>query len=188
MVRSIVAFGFLSLFAMLAVVLIGAASHPWSISWGESPALTGAWSGELRTATGRTWSVLIEIEPPGRGCGNCPDISATARVCVDKREIHEYKAWGDGNWRGSRFELTTTPAGNLNYELQLGSLEGEWNADILNIRATLRAGHDKSTIRVEKDEAGKETTTILGAHPDTRAPVAFTLRKGTERAFLLACR
>jgi hypothetical protein len=122
--------------------------------------------------------VFMMIERSSYGCDNCPDITGTAQSCDGRGGLQKYEIWGDPeNWRGTRFQVKTRKVEDRPLELRLGDITGEWDKDILLLTTTLRSDTYNYSMRTERDEVGKETMTMVGAHPDTVAPVTFTLNQ-----------
>jgi hypothetical protein len=174
----------------MRLVLLPAVLEPWSLSLTGGSTLVGEWYGEMTTPTGRKRVVKIGIGTGPGSCRGCTDIAGSARVCDNSGNINEFEVWGDtDNWSGSKFHLSLRPKDNRRYELELGRVEGEWHDDALRLTTKLLSGLNASTsvISRERDETGKERTTIIGAHPDTLSPVTWTLRKGSDQDFSAAC-
>jgi len=186
--HSIAIFVSIALVGFGLLMLLEAVLTPWARSLTGGPILVGEWYGEMQTPTGRKQVVHITIESPGYGCNNCPDITGTAQSCDGQGSLQKYEIWGDPeNWRGTKFQMKTRKMTEQPLELRLGELEGEWNGDTVRLTTTLRSDTYNYSISTQRDETGKEITRMVGAHPDTLSPVAFTLRRGGEQDFLAVC-
>jgi hypothetical protein len=175
--------------AMVLIVLIDTAINPWARSLTGGPTLTGEWFGRMTTPTGAKHLVWIEIyhEVPGSDCTNCPSILGSAGTCRANEKIHHYEVWGGvENWSGTQFHLKMRETEES--EVHLNYLEGKWNGDQVNATTTLVAPDTPTTIGSERNEAGEEITTVIGGHPDTRAPITFSLGRGTLGDFEALCK
>jgi hypothetical protein len=141
--------------------------------------LTGNWYGELRTATG-AMPVYLEIrgKMPTGGCVSCPRINGRARFCESGAAVPEYGLSGDvDNWRGTRFHVTFTRLSEGGTGTGPGALRGEWQGD--EIRAT--------GVLVATSPVASASTTRDTERP-SEPRLEYTLRRGSEDAFLAACR
>ncbi len=92
--------------------------------------------------------------------------------------VRHYEVWGGvENRSGTQFYLKMSETEES--EVHLLYVEGKWSGDQVNLTTTLVAPGIPTTTRLERNEAGEDTTTVIGGHPDTRAPIAFSLRRGT---------
>jgi hypothetical protein len=160
-------------------------SDPWSVSLVGEPALVGTWWGEMRTPTGRPWAVQLEMTATSvdNDFGEDVYMGGTAQVCDGANDKRGFELSGDAdNWRGTRFHLSARQIVERQGELVFGRLDGEWAGDdmklvgsLIRLGAPAGAGIDKAGNRTVSDD------------PDTLAPVAFKLTRGTEADFLAAC-
>jgi hypothetical protein len=58
----------------------------------------------------------------------------------------------------------------------------------VSLTTTLVAPGIPTTTRWERSEAGEETTTVIDGHPDTCAPITFSLGRGTLGKFEARCK
>jgi len=175
--------------AALAVIvpfwLLEALFNPWAVSLTGAPTLTGEWQGQMTTASGRTYQVDLSIErdiPTGE-CANCPKIKGEVRTCETGGECRTYRMWGNvDNWRGTRFLLKTLDESEHSGKLTLGYLNGRWSgADTLDLTTELRVTGQSVTMQFERDDAGRETTRVVGGDPDTHHPVTWTMTRARAR-------
>lgn len=154
---------------------------PWARSFGLWPTLTGTWHGELR-ADGRVAAVYFELRGgmPSRQCVSCPRIRGRAKVCAAGAAIREYDISGDvDSWRGTQFHVALSRVSADETGTGPGSLRGEWTRD--EIRAT---GDLVSHGPVASATATRDTPRSLEPEPS----VEYRLRRGSEDAFVAACR
>lgn len=187
-IRPIAVFAGVAFIGFGLLMLLEAALTPWARSLTGDPVLVGEWYGEMQTPTGGRQVVHVTIESPSYGCDNCPDITGTAQSCDGQGDLQKYEIWGDPeNWRGTKFQVKTRKVEDRPLALRLGDITGEWDENTLLLTTTLRSDTYNYSIRTERDETGKETTTMVGAHPNTLSPVTFTLGRGGEQDFLAVC-
>jgi hypothetical protein len=170
-------------------VAIEAVLSPWARSLTGGPTLTGEWLGEMTTPTGRIELVWVAIEHavPSDSCFGCPTIEGRVATCDAPGAIHAYEMWGGvDSWDGTAFHLKTREMEES--PVRLLFLEGRWSGDEIELTTTLVAPGVPQTMRVEKTATGGETTTVVDGHPDTRAPVEFSLKRGSEDEFKARCR
>jgi hypothetical protein len=171
-----------------ALIVLQAAFYPWARSLTGAPTLTGSWLGELTTPTGMKQLVWFRIRPPYRACANCPKITGEASTCDGRGPVLGYRFSGNAaDWRGTQFTLKLTELEDGAAALRLTFLDGSWSGDRLDLTTTLIAPGQPTTMRVEWDALGRETTTVLNAHPDTRAPITFAMHRAEEAEFDAAC-
>ena len=89
------------------------------------------------------------------------------------------------DWSGTQFYLKMRETEES--EVRLLYLEGKWSGDQVNLKTTLVAPGIPTTTRWERNETGEETTAVIGGHPDTRAPIMFSLARGTFGDFEARC-
>jgi hypothetical protein len=167
--------------------LIEAAFTPWARSLSGGPTLTGEWLGEMTTPTGAKQLVWIELDHsvPSSPCFGCSSIDGQAVTC-SAAKAHRYEVLGSTEtWDGSLFHLKTSETEES--EVHLLYLEGKWDRDEISLTTTLVAPNIPQTTRWEKNEAGEETMTVIDGHPDTRAPVTFSMSRGTLHDFEARC-
>jgi hypothetical protein len=179
--------------ALVVVIYLGleALFSPWARSLIGGPTLTGEWVGEMTTASGRRLQMwlLVEHRMPTGKCANCPRIEGKVRTCEVAGEKREYRLSGNvENWRGTAFRLQTLDEQEHARKLTLGTLNGRWSGDTLELTTELRVPGESTTIRWERDAAGQETTRIIGGDPDTHDPVEWRMERGSEREFRRWCR
>lgn len=187
-VRFIAAAAAICAVAVVLFVLIEAAFSPWARSLTGGATLTGEWLGQMTTPTGVRHLVWIEInhDVPSSDCFGCPNIEGRAATCGANEKIHYYEAWGrTENWSGTQFHLKVRETEES--EVHLLYLEGKWSGDQVDVTTTLAAPGIPTTTEWRSNEAGEESTTVVGGHPDTRAPITFSLERGTLSDFEGRC-
>jgi hypothetical protein len=186
---------FLMLGGLVALVvgcflLIEAAFTPWARSITGGPTLTGEWMGEIRTASGRQILLWMKLEHfiPTDQCADCPALEGRARTCEANGEQREYRLWGDvENWRGTVFYVKTLDESEHAGKLTLGTLDGKWSGDTMELSTELRVAGAPTTMRFERAPDGRETTRVIGGDPDTHAVTRWNMQRGNEQAFLKKC-
>lgn len=171
-------------------VLVGlqASFYPWGRSLSGAPTLTGRWLGELVTPTGARQVVWLDMALPYRSCANCPKIDGEASVCDGRGPVLQHSLSGNvADRSGKQFTLRLTEQKEGAAALRIAFIDGRWSGDRLDLTTTLVVPGQPITMRVEKDAAGRETTTVVGGHPDTRAPVTFAMHRATPAEFAAAC-
>ncbi len=160
---------------------------PWAFEQSGRPALTGGWVGNLTTATGQTYGVLLEIflpEPKGRGglvrdWENAPygEIAGTARSCDVNGQVRVYTIDGEPEDRqATQITFYATP----NEEpapngLTLSWVKGGWDgANHLTLTVELYWRQDESAI------SGPE-------YPDTQSEAVLPMIRGSEEDFQSIC-
>jgi hypothetical protein len=157
-----------------AYLLLDAAFAPWMRSFGLWPTLTGNWHGELETADGVSF-VYFEIRGVRRQRGS--DIHGHAKWCDGSGRIWDYEISGrPNNWRGTRFSLSTRSVVERESGVSPAELQGEWRGDEIHATGAL-VSHTRTATA-----SASET-----ARPASAPPVRYTLRRGSETAFLTAC-
>jgi hypothetical protein len=140
----------------------------------------------MTTPTGTKHLVWIEIDHAVGTCYGCPSIEGRAGTC-GANETHHYEVWGGvENWSGTKFYLKMRETEES--EVRLLYLEGRWSGGQVSLTTTLVAPGIPTTTRWERNEAGEETTTVIDGHPDTRAPITFSLERGTLAEFEAGCK
>jgi hypothetical protein len=175
------------LITFVAWVLIEAALTPWARSLSGEPTLTGEWLGEMMTPTGVKQLVWIELDHAvsSSPCFGCSSIDGQAATC-NATNVHRYEVLGSTEtWDGSLFHLKTSETEES--VVHLLYLEGKWDGDKITLTTTLVAPGIPQTTRWQKNEAGEETTTVVGGHPDTRAPIVFSMTRATRGDFEARC-
>ena len=173
--------------AVILIALIDAAIYPWARSLTGGATLTGEWLGRMTTPTGARHFVWIKIDHAVGSCIGCPSIEGHAATCGENEKARNYEVWGEvKNWSGRQFYLKMDEPKES--EVRLLYLEGKWRGDQMNVATTLVAPGTPTTTRWERNEAGEETTILVGGHPDTRAPTTFSLGRGTLGDFETRCR
>jgi hypothetical protein len=170
-------------------VLIEAAFNPWARSLTGAATLTGEWLGVMTTSTGAKRLVWLEIEHavPSTECFGCPRIEGHAATCSAKEKTRQYEIWGSvEDWNGTLFHLKARE--NEESEVHLLYLDGKWAGDEISLTTTLVAPGIPQATRWERNEAGEETTTVIGGHPDTRAPITFSMKPGRRSDFEARCK
>jgi hypothetical protein len=184
---SIVLFVIIVGLAFLAGPLFDRLFAPWAFEQAGRPALTGHWIGQLTTATGQTYGVLLELllpEPEGRGglvrdweSDPYGEIAGTARVCDAVGQVRVYTIEGEPEDRQATritFYATPgeTPAPN---GLTISWVNGAWDgANSLMLTAQLYWQQDGSAI------SGPE-------YPDTQAEAALPMTRGSSEEFESIC-
>jgi hypothetical protein len=164
--------------AVVLIALIDAAAYPWARSLTGGVTLTGEWFGRMTTPIGVKHLVWIEIDHAVGGCYGCPSIEGRAGTCGENEKVRRYEVWGGvENWSGTQFYLKMGETEES--EVRLHYLEGKWSGDQVNLTTTLVAPGIPTTTRWKRSETGEETTAVIGGHPDTRAPIKFSLGRGT---------
>jgi hypothetical protein len=186
----VAAIGIAGFAALTALQLVFA---PWSISLTGGPTLTGEWVGKLDLPAGgglMVWFELDYSDQNGMHCDNCPRIEGRGASCDDRGKAVRSELWGDvEDWRGRQSWLKAREVEETRGEARLRYLRAEWNGgDALSLTTTLVAPGVPTTTRWERTEAGEESITQIGGHPDTRAPVAFSLARGTQQDFETHCK
>jgi hypothetical protein len=172
---------------VLVAPVIDAAVNPWARSLTGGATLTSEWFGPMTTPTGTKHLVWIEIDHAVGSCIGCPSIEGHARTCSANEIVRHYEVWGGvENWSGTQFHLKMGEVQES--EVRLLYLEGKWSGDQINLTTTLVAPGIPTTTRWEGNEAGEETPTVIGGHPDTRAPITLSLRRGTLGDFEARCK
>lgn len=174
-----------------AFIVIEAVFTPWARSLTGEPTLTGEWLGEMTTATGRKHAVWLQLQhriPTGRSsCSNCSRIEGIVRTCTSGA-MRAYRLWGDvENWRGTQFRVRTQEEQEYAGEPVLGALQGTWSGDTVELSTHLIVRGATQTVRLEIDERGNETQTILGGHPDRRAAITWRMHRGAQHDFEKRC-
>jgi hypothetical protein len=101
----------------------------------------------------------------------------SAKWCDRRGRIRNYELSGrPDNWRGTRFSLSTRGVGEQESGVSPGELQGEWHGD--EIRATGALVSQGRTATAYASETSR---------PASAPPVRYTLRRGSETAFLTAC-
>ena len=169
-------------------MLIDAALNPWARSLTDGATLTGEWLGRMTTPTGAKHLIWIEIDHAVASCVGCSSIDGRAGTCGANRKVRHYEVRGGeaDSWSGRPFYLKMDEAEES--EVRLLYLEGKWSGDRVNVTTTLVAPDIPTTTQWERNETGDETTTVIGGHPDTRAPIMFSLERGTLGDFEKRCR
>lgn len=189
--RAVAILGGLAALFVLIYVGLEALFTPWARSLTGAPTLTGEWVGEMTTASGRKlhmW-LLIEHATSAKACMNCPRIEGEVRTCETGGAKRVYRMWGNvENWRGTVFLLKTLDEQEHARKLTLGTLNGRWSGDTLDLTTELRVPGEITTMRWERDAAGNETTRVIGGDPDTHNPVQWRMSRGSEREFRSRCR
>lgn len=160
---------------------------PWAFEQAGRPALTGRWTGQLTTGTGRTHGVLLELvlpEPRGRGglvrdWEGAPygEIAGTARVCDERGQIRVYTIEGEPEDRRATqiyFYATPgeTPAPN---GLTISWVRGTWDG----------AGGLMLTAQLYWEQDG---SAISGAsYPDTLSEATLPMTRGGDQEFEAIC-
>lgn len=160
---------------------------PWAFEQTGRPALTGSWVGQLTTATGQTYGMLLELllpEPSGRAglvrdWENAPygELAGTARLCDELSQVRVYTIEGEPEDRqAAHFTFyaspSETPAPN---GLTISWVKGIWDgADRLTLTAQLYWEQDGSAI----SGAG---------YPDTEAEATLPMTRGGEKEFEAIC-
>ena len=174
--------------ASVVWILIEAVFTPWARSLTGGPTLTGEWLGQMTTPTGAKHLVWIDLDHSvsSSPCFGCSSIDGRAATC-NAANIHHYDVTGSvENWGGTRFYLQTSEVEES--EVHLLYLDGKWDGDEIGLTTTLVAPGVPQTTRWERNEAGEETTSVIEGHPDTRAPIAFSMRRGSLGAFEARCK
>jgi len=171
--------------AMILILSIDAAVYPWAHSLTRGATLTGEWFGEMTTPTGAKHFVWIEIDHAIGTCYGCPSIEGRAATCGAKETQH-YEVWGGvEDWRGTQFYLKMRETEES--DVRLLYIAGKWSGDQVSLTTTLVAPGTPTTTRWERNDAGENTTVVEG-HPDTRAPIMFSLGRGTLSDFEARCK
>jgi hypothetical protein len=166
-----------------ALIVIEIPFAPWIRSFGLWPTLTGDWHGEVKTGDGRVSFVYVEIrgEVPGlrhRRRGSSP-ILGTARWCDESGRIWNHDIWGGAdNWRGTKFHLSTRSEVERESGMSLGDVQGEWSGDQIHATGVLVSHARTATAYASRTSQS----------PSALQAVRYTLRRGSEKEFLTACR
>jgi hypothetical protein len=186
---------FLGIAALLLIVvfvhlLIERIFYPWASPLTGDPRLTGQWLGEMTLPSGRKqwlWLKLTHPLPTGK-CNNCPTIEGGARTCSPGTGPLAYRVWGrTENRRGTSFYVKTLEQEERRGEPVLGTLQGAWAQDTVDLSTQLIVRGEPTTIRWEKDASGKETQTVIGGSPEARVPIEWRMQRGTESEFEQRC-
>lgn len=171
----------------LASPLLDRLLAPWAFEHAGQPALTGRWIGQLTTATGRTYGVLLELllpEPKGRAglvrdWENAPygEIAGTVRLCDEHGQEQLFTIDGEPEDRQATHitfhaEPSAMPAPN---GLTISWVRGIWDgADNLSLTAQLYWEQDGAAI------SGPE-------YPDTQSEAMLPMTRGGEEEFKSIC-
>lgn len=160
---------------------------PWAFEQSGRPPLTGYWVGNLTTATGQTYGVLLEIrlpEPKGRGglvrdWENAPygEFAGTARSCDANGQLRVYTVEGEPDDRqASQITFYATPSEEpAPNGLTLSWVKGVWDGgSSLTLTAELYWRQDEAAI------SGPE-------YPDTQSDAVLPMIRGTEEDFQTIC-
>jgi hypothetical protein len=182
---TLIGFGIFVIVGVVVLTAFEKITDPWSVSLVGERALVGTWWGEMRTPTGRSWVVQVEIT--ARSVDDPREnvyMGGTAQVCDGERDARRFELSGAArNWRGTRFQLGARQEVEQKGELVFGGLEGEWAGDDMTLSGRLiRLG---APAGAAIDRAGNRS---VSGDPDTLAPVTFELKRGTHEDFLAACR
>jgi hypothetical protein len=173
----------LGLTAIMATVFSGlSACFPWAYSISLGPTLTGTWIGELMPTVGGKHIVFMQLRADIGESDE--DLAGTVSLC-SRDELHRFGLSGSTlNWRGTAFKVTSFIIERRDgHGVQVGDSEGEWDGqDAIRVNAHLRlfrikdGGSISTTARTSEQIALEDT------------PAAFTMRRDTPQAFMLACR
>lgn len=167
---TLAALGLIAAFAVL-----DAAFAPWMRSFGLWPTLTDNWHGEMHAPNGGVSFVYLEIRGVRLQRGS--HIYGRAKWCDEAGRISDYEISGrPENWRGTHFSLSTTGIVDREDGVSPGELQGEWRGEEIHATGTL-VSHSR-TATASTSEASQSASA---------ARVRYTLRRGSEAAFLAAC-
>ena len=160
---------------------------PWAFERNGQPALTGHWTGQLTTATGQTYGVLLDLllpEPKGRrglarDWENAPygELGGTARLCDENGQRRLYTIDGEPEDRQATHIVfyagpSETPAPN---GLTISWVKGIWD------------GHDNLTLTSQLYWE-QDGSAITGPdYPDTQAEATLPMTRGDDEAFEAIC-
>jgi hypothetical protein len=183
--------------AALALVLAGAGfvglrlaievpTMPWARSFGLWPTLTGDWRGEMNMPDGRRAPVFLSLwaSHTFKRCQDCSSMDGRARVCDSGGVVREYvvRGWPD-DWRGTKFRLSFTHAGDREGGLGPGTFQGDWSGD------TIRGESDLVRYYGPGEAATATASEARGESGRAASPrVQYSFARGTEREFDAACR
>jgi hypothetical protein len=188
--RALLAIGALLLIVVILHLLIERIFYPWASPLTGEPRLTGQWLGEMTLPSGRKQWLWLQLEhplPTGK-CNNCPTIEGRALTCSPGRSPLEYRVWGrTESRRGASFYVKTLELEERRGEPVLGTLEGAWAQDTVDLTTQLIVRGEPTTTRWEKDASGKETQTVIGGSPEARVPIEWQMQRGTESEFEKRC-
>lgn len=174
---------------VLVYLLIEAILTPWARSLVGGSTLTGEWQGEMTTPSGATHLVWIEITRPlaTARCYSCPSMEGRIATC-HAAKVQSYEMWGSVEaWGGGAFHLKAREA--TPSDVHLVHLDGTWNGgDEIGLTTTLVAPEVPPTMRSDVNDAGEIVESVIGGHPDTRAPIRFTLTRGSQGDFEARCK
>lgn len=160
---------------------------PWAFQHSGRPPLTGTWVGQLTTATGQTYGVILNLilpEPGGRGglvrdweYAPYGELAGTASVCDQRGQTMMYIIEGQPEDRQATYitfyaSPSETPAPN---GLTISWVKGSWDgADNLSLSVQLYWKQDDSAI------TGPE-------YPDTQSDAMLPMTRGGDDEFNVIC-
>jgi hypothetical protein len=157
---------------------------PWAYGGDGRPTLTGTWVGSLRTGSGASRGVMLDVSLPGLNGGGrryrrtkYGTLEGTARSCDEAGQIRSFTVSGAPEDRAaSRIHLGATPVEKPEPEgLTISNLQGAWDrADVLHVE----------THFVFRKNGGA----ITGAeYPDTEKAAPLHLTRGGDPEFQAVC-
>jgi hypothetical protein len=157
---------------------------PWAYGGGGRPTLTGSWVGSLRTGSGLSRGVILDMSLPGLKGGQRKyrrtkygTLEGTARTCDELGQIHSFTVAGaPENREASRIHLSATPAEKPEPQgLTISSLEGAWDrANVLHVETHFNFRQNGGAV------TGAE-------YPDTQKAAPLHLTRGGETEFQAVC-
>jgi hypothetical protein len=107
-------------------------------------------------------------------------IEGTLKWCDGSGAVLDYGLYGDvDNWRGTRFHLTTRYLVERESGQSPAELQGEWQGDEIKAAGRLVRNERTATAVAVRGQPIQQNSTM---------PVEYTLRRGSEKDFLKACR
>jgi hypothetical protein len=134
---------------------------PWSIDWGGSPTLTGAWTGPLRSKWGSEYHVFLELdwEAP-RGRTSRAGLVGTAWICNRAGREIRLDIRGDANRDASDVRLDLE-AHDSPYRESL-PLRGVWHGETLRLSAFTSPFGPEGELRGARSTVSSTTTDQAG--------------------------
>lgn len=172
---------------LIASPLLDRLLAPWAFERTGQPALTGRWTGQLTTATGQSYGVLLDLllpEPKGRGglvrdweYAPYGELAGTARLCDVSGQLHLYSIDGEPEDRQATHIVfyagpSETPVPN---GLTISWVKGIWD------------GHDSLTLTSELYWEQDGAAISGPEYPDTQSEATLPMTRGGDEAFEAIC-
>ena len=162
-------------------VVIGVLAFPWAVPLPGRPALTGGWTGELRSGSGPPAWLYMNLQMASGNyssrLGGSQPLGKDGALCTRRRRIDLRVAGVTTAWSGKSLDLLLMSIEPSRPELQL-DITGKWDGHELELRKEDRSLAD----------ALNEPNDVAAAAPSSGSQwIAATLRRGTRAAFDSAC-